>query len=977
MTPLRIELFGSLRVGCGDTPVSSVNTSRLQSLFAYLVLHCNTPLSRERLAFLLWPDSSEPQARTNLRQLLHHLRRALPPECRLLASDHQTVQWLRDASCSVDVWEFDQAVARGALDEAANLYSDDLLTGLYDDWIVPVRSRYRDALAGVLHQLALNAEQRLDFPSALRHAERLVAHDPLREAHHQLLIRLYAAADDRAGALRAYHQCMRLLRRELGVEPGAATRELFERVLKSGAPTRVAAEAPPTGAAAPQPMVGRRREQERLRAAWSAAASGGLRWAVILGEPGIGKSRLAEELLRSCARDGLAVARTRCYAGQGQVAFAPIAAWLRSEPLRAACAKVTTAQRRELARVLPEILDERAAAAPAPLADHRERLMFYESLNAAFGHAPKPMLLVIDDLQWCDADSFEWLDSLRRSASATQILVLGTARPEEVGRQHPLTRLLSEIRQSGELTEIALTPLDVVETAELAAQVKGASLPEALLAELYRGTQGNPLFVVESLRAGLGGATPARIHAVIAARLAQLSKPAYELVGLAAAVGRSFSFDLLAKATDWDEGSLNQALDELWQRRIIAGTGEEHGAAEYDFTHDRLREVAYQELGLVRRRFLHRRLARATEGQEAQVAAHYQAAGMAAEAIDAYCAAAAAARARYADTDAADLLRRALVLCGEFPENARRAARELELLVELGPVLVTTQGYATPEVGQTYARALELSRQSAESRHRFAALSGSWVHHIVRGRIGESQRRAEEFRRVAAATGDPALKLASHFVSASSLFHLGRLEESLHHVEAALAAYAGPSQSVLALFAGPDLGVSCGSYLGHILWHLGRREEGERAMERTFATSQTGRPFSIAIALNYRTMMDVFRGNSAGALAWSRDAAELCRKHQFVYYLAIAEILGGWAIAMEGDTGAGIGQLRKGIESFKATGSELRLPFYYALLAEAQMAAGRPGEAMANVAGAVAYQSRNGEVWAAARLERVQRALVI
>src|SRR6201999_2274234 len=133
--------------------------------------------------------------------------------------------------------------------------------------------------------LALASEQRRDFATAIRHAERLVAHDPLREAHHQLLIRLHAEGRDRAGALRAYHQCMSLLRRELGVEPGATTRELFERVLKSEAPAAAPKEAPPTTAAAPLPIVGRDRELKQLAAAWGAATSGGIRMAVILGEP--------------------------------------------------------------------------------------------------------------------------------------------------------------------------------------------------------------------------------------------------------------------------------------------------------------------------------------------------------------------------------------------------------------------------------------------------------------------------------------------------------------------------------------------------------------------------------------------------------------------------------------------------------------------------------------------------------------------
>lgn len=973
MAPLRIELFGSLRVFAGNALISTVNTARLQSLLAYLVLHCDTPVPRERFAFILWPDSTESQARTNLRQLLHHLRRALPPEYSPLDRDHHHLQWRRDPSCSADVWDFGAAIERGEWEEAARCYTDDLLSGLYDDWITPIRSEYRDRLADVLIRLSGECEQRRDFASAIRHAERLVAHDSLREAHHQTLIRVYGAAGDRASALRAYHQCMRLLRRELGVDPGPATRELFERILKSGAPAAAPTEAPPTASATPQPMVGRQREREQLRAARDAAIAGGMQWAFILGEPGIGKSRLAEQVCAEAAREGVAVARTRCYAGQGQVAYAPIADWLRSEPLRAARAQLNGPQWRELSRVLPEILEERPETpAPAPLADSHERLFFYESLNATFARAARPLLLSIDDLQWCDADSFEWLHSLARSTAASQILVLGTARAEELGREHAMNRLIRELKQRGEVVEIALAPLDEEETGALALQIGGGALSADRRNELYRSTRGNPLFVVESMRAGLGVSTPARIHAVISARLAQLSKSAYELAGIAAAVGRSFSFDLLAKAADWDEASLIQALDELWQRRIVEG----HGAAEYDFTHDRLREVAYQELSLVRRRFLHRRLARVIDGPGAQVAAHYEAAGMAQEAIDAYCAAAAEARERFADSEAAGMLTRALALCREFPETARRAEQELDLLATLGPSLVSTRGYAMPEVGETYARALELARQSAHNRHIFAALSGSWVHHIVSGQLQQSLEHAAEFLRIAALTGDEAMTIASHFVSGSSLFHLGRMEESRRHMEKVLAAQAGPSRSVLALFAGPDVGVFCRAYLGHLWWHLGDADRGETFMREALAAAEkVEHPFSMAIALDYRAILHVFRGESALALARAREAADLCRKHQFVYYLAMAEILHGWAWSMEGSAEEGCAQARLGIEALKATGAELRLPFYLGLLAEACAAAGRKGEAMAHIASALAYQSRNGEVWAARELAEIQSKL--
>jgi DNA-binding SARP family transcriptional activator/predicted ATPase len=989
---IRIELFGNLRIACDGQAVGSVNTNRLHSLLAYLVLNGGAPQSREQLAFRLWPESIESQARTNLRQLLHHLRRALPPEHCLLTSDNHTVQWPRDPSCSVDVLEFEAALSqaaaarargepapeRAALEEAARLYQDDLLPPLYDEWLQPKREQYRQQLFQALARLSALAEEQRDYPAAIHHAERLVAQDPLSEAHHQSLIRLHAANRDRASALRAYHQCMRVLRRELGVEPCAATRELFERVLKTETPVPVPTEAPPSASTAFLPLVGRKKEWEKLLECRRATVRRRPLFAVISGEPGIGKSRLAEELYASWTAEGLPAARTRCYASQGHMAYAPIAEWLRAKDVETARAQLSQAQLSELARVLPEILDAHPSLGrPRPLTESWERLHFYDSLNAAFGKTDKPLLLLIDDLQWCDTDSFEWLHSLFRSPAAARTLVLGTLRAEEAGRDHPYTRLFGTLQQADQAVEIPLLPLDAAETSELARQVSGKLNPDDL-GELYKATKGNPLFVVESLRAGLRNPADApRIHAVIAARLAQLSKPSYELAGMAGAIGRAFSFDLLAKATDWDEDSLSRALDELWQRRII----ESHGSAEYDFTHDRLREVAYSELSVVRRRYLHRRLARALqeiyagdlEGQSAQLAAHFEAAGMAEEAIERYRVAAVYNRQRYADAEASGLLRRALVLCRNLPESVQRMEQELELLVNLGAVLVTTHGYAMPEVGETYERALGLSRQLGEDNHIFAVLSGYWVFHVVRGALEQSLQVGQEFLERAGKSEVPALTMAGNLVMGSSLFHLGQPVAALRHIDAALALQPCGGHSVVSLFAGPDIGVFSGCYRAHLQWHLGRVEEAAASMQQALeAAAKVGHPFSRAIALNYSAMLHAFRGDSAGALVWAEQAVALCQAHQFAYYLSMAEILAGWAASMVGRVEEGPPQMRRGFERFRSTGAEIRLPFYLGLFAQTAALTGNFGEAMANLSNAFAFQSKNGEMWAASDLHRIQ-----
>jgi DNA-binding SARP family transcriptional activator len=1004
--PIRIELLGKLRFLVGTHPLPSIGTNRLQSLLAFLVLHNSAAQSREHLAFLLWPESAESQARTNLRQLLHHLRRALPVECSLLEAGNQAVRWRPDARCSVDVVEFETAATRGAeaekkgdfiasrqaFEEAARLYQDDLLPDLYDQWLEPKREQLRHQFAEVLSRLSALLDRAGDYSEAIRHATRLISLDPMRESSYQTLMRLHARNNDRSSALRVYHQCMRTLQRELGVSPSKATQDLFTQALKSEHPNTPPIEIP--SPAAPLPMVGRTKEWERLLDCWRRASQGGMHFALILGEPGIGKSRLTEELFQFCTRlPEVAVARAGCYVGQGQLAYGPIAEWLRAEPIRSLRAELPKPQLAELTRVLPEIMVEHSEiAAPQPLTESWQRRHFYEALHAAFRYDSTPLLLLIEDLHWCDRDSFEWLHSFFRSEAGGRTLVLGTARPEETDRDHPLASLVNDLRQSGQLSEFPLAPLSVAEATTLAIQTSTQECDPAFLSAIYEITKGNPLFVVESVRDQVGRppwsaggppaalsvkATPSRIQAVIAARLAQLSPSAYEMAGLASTIGRPFSFDLLAKATDWDEDSLSSALEELWQRRIIGGS------SSYDFTHNLLREVAYEELSPVRRRSWHRRVARAleelygsgVESVSSWLAVQYEAAGMAEEAIRSYRAAAEVAKRRFADTEAASLLRRGLVLCQDFPESPKRDRQELELLVELGPALVTTHGYAAMEAGETYDRGLLLSRRSDDRTHSFSLLSGAWSFHAVRGHLEESKRLGQQCIDAPNGPGGEriaAVEMAGHFLLGISLFHLGDLAGSRTQMELAQLPYSGPTHPALALFAGPDIRVSCRSYLSQLHWQFGDAGQSEDKSKESIALArELAHPFALAIALDYATMLDVFRLDCTRAFARANEASDLCRKHGFAYYGAWAEILAGWAAAVEGDPSAGLVRLRHGLDQLKATGAELRLPFYYGLLAEVCKLAGHVGEALANVATGFAFQSKNGELWCAPELHRI------
>ncbi len=690
---LHIHLLGDFHLAYNSTSVTSVNAARLQSLLAYLVLHRSAPQPRHYLAFLFWPDSTEAQARTNLRNLLHLLRHALPDADRFLHIDTQTLQWRADAPFTLDVADFegamaqaeqaeqagDQAAVQIALEKAVTLYQGDLLTSCYDDWILAERERLSQAFIGALERLILLLEEQRDYRAAIEHAQRLLRHDPLHEATYRYLMRLYALSGNRAGALRAYHTCATVLQRELAVEPSPATREAYERLLQTDA-LPAPSPAPPARQAALSPLVGRHQEWMQLQAAWQAASAGRPHFVLVTGEAGIGKTRLAEDLVQWADRQGIATASARCYAAEGGLTYAPVVAWLRARPLP----PLEPVWRSEIARLLPELLVEQPdLPPPGPLTEAWQRQRLFEALNRAILGGSQPLLLMIDALQWCDRDTLEWLHYLLRHDTQARLLVVGTCRLEEMGDDHPLAPLLRALRHNEQLTEIKLGLLDEADTAALAANLVRQELDPDLAACLYRETEGSPLFVVEIVRSGLPVGDqdpepgewetvcwpeplPSRVKAALMARLAQLSPPARELAGVAATIGREFTFAVLARASDSDEDTLVRALDELWQRRIVR----EQGAEAYDFGHDKLRQAAYATLSAARRRLLHRKVAQALEAVyagdleavSAQVAAHYEHAGQPEQAIPYYQRAAEVARRIYANEEAVRYERRALAL---------------------------------------------------------------------------------------------------------------------------------------------------------------------------------------------------------------------------------------------------------------------------------------------------------------------------
>jgi predicted ATPase len=253
-----------------------------------------------------------------------------------------------------------------------------------------------------------------------------------------------------------------------------------------------------------------------------------------------------------------------------------------------------------------------------------QRQRLFEAVAHAVTSARPPLLLVLDDIQWCDAETLEWLHYLLRSCGPARLLVVATLRIEEIQAVHALASWQHSLQRMGTLYQIPLGPLNRAETAQLAALVADQPLEPAANDRLYRQTEGHPLFVVEMTRAGADPAhmqppspdsadalaaplpvapLPLGMRSVIESRLNQLSPSSRELINLAAVIGRQFTLDVLSTAGGADALALADGLDEALQCRIIR----EQGIDGYDFSHDRIREAAYTTLSHVRRRLLHGR----------------------------------------------------------------------------------------------------------------------------------------------------------------------------------------------------------------------------------------------------------------------------------------------------------------------------------------------------------------------------------
>jgi DNA-binding SARP family transcriptional activator len=944
----QIRLLGQFEVRVGDVVIPPLESVRAESVLAYLLLHRAVAVSRQRLALLFWPDSTDAQARTNLRHVLHTLRGRLPDADRHLEITPRTLRWRSSPPYRLDAAVFEQLLTPGAtgppvgdretvLREAVGLYVGDLLEGCDDEWLLGERERLRLRLRDALAELAGLCEIRGEVAEAITHAERLLRDDPLREATYQQLMRLHAARGDRARALRIYHTCSSILAGELGVEPAAETAAAYEALLPRAPEGQPAVVAQVAGQ-----LVGRRGERAQLVAVWRSTEAGHAQFVLVHGEPGVGKTRLVEDLRAWCARRGGATAEARCYAAEGALAYGPVIAWLRSEALRTRRHRLDRARLTELARLLPELLVETPDLEhPGALPESEQRHRMFEAVSAAVFAVTGPLLLVVDDVQHVDRETCQLLHFLLRIQPAARLLVVATARREDLDGDHPLQGLLVGLRARERLSEIELGPLSRAEATELAEALIGAALGDHDAHRLYRETEGNPLFVVEALRAGWTAGRPLspRVQSVIAARLDQLSGQARDLVGVAATIGRDFNADVLAAAAGVDQDIVVRGLDELWRRRIIREQSGGAVGATYDFSHDKIRQVAYVDVSPARRRLLHLRIASVLERADtsdagaSQIAAHYDRAGATEQAVAWYRRAAAAAQQLHAGGPAVRQLNRALGLLRSMPPSAKRDAVELEVHTALLVPLISLTGYLSPALSASQQRARELTGAAGADPGppllRSLALSA-----MTSGAFQETTRFGHLLRVTGERDADDVLVVEAAYLLGIASFWEADFPAARRHFTRAVERYQPDSRRSHLLHYGQDPKVVCLSRLANTLWFLGEPHAAVEARSAALAwAEEIDHPLSRGIALTFAAVLALDMGNEQDLRMYVAQHETYARRppHQWM-----AAAFNGYIAVLDGDTSAGVAAISAAV---RRTRDEPAAPGQHAITCRILLAA--------------------------------------
>ncbi len=751
-------------------------------------------------------------------------------------------------------------------------------------------------------------------------------------------------------------------------------------------------------------LVGRDTERMLLLDRWQRVVDSEGQVVLLSGEPGIGKSRLTHALRLSVESEPHTLLQFQCSPHHVNSAFHPLIEHIqrasgvsRGDTSEANLDKLevwlgdTSQSIADAAPLIAALLSipNLDRYPPLNLSPQRQKEKTIEVLADRFGRLAfhNPVLLIFEDMHWADPTTLDVMGAVVDAAPGTAMLVVMTYRPE----------FTSPWRGRGHVTSHSLTRLGKRQVMEIVEDVTGGeSLPDGLLNEIVEKTDGVPLFVEELtktvIEAGcmegavdhysahgprLPLAVPSTLQDSLVARLDRLAE-VKNVAQVAAAIGREFSYEILAELSPLDGSPLEDALEQLERAELIYRRGVTPEAT-YSFKHALVRDAAYDSLLKPRREQLHAKLAavlvqRFPETGSLQpelLAHHYAAAGLTSEAVDYWQRAAQRSLEHSAYPEALAHLDLALGLLKGHPELERRLQRELEVEVARGGVLMATQGYLASETGHAFARARLLAREAGDPRQSFRVLRGLHGIHFVKAELDEALEVANECLRMAEAGDDSQPLSLAHRLVGQTLCMSGTLTSARGHLEQALELDSGSrSSEVASLVHGGGHRLMAHAFLAQVLWMRGFPDRALTLARQgvTEAEAQYG-AFAVTANMFFLCWIHGWRGDFDALNELTERMGRLASEHEISEWVKAGGLFPDWPELASGDPGRAAVLARQRLEVVRRP-SGIMTPFKLGLLAEA-LAMGGDGMALETIDEALALAGR-GERWSDSELVRIK-----
>ena len=760
-------------------------------------------------------------------------------------------------------------------------------------------------------------------------------------------------------------------------------------------------------------FVGRERERSALRRLLERVLGGGGGVAMIGGALGVGKTRIAAEFAAEASARGFVTLVGSCYDRENSLPFNPFV-----EILESAMAQSTSQDAfrealgndaGEMARLMPQ-LRRLFPDIPPPLelSPEQSRRILFNAVVELLGRtaASGPLLLLFEDLHWADEGTLSLLNHIARSISKVPVLILGTYRDNEIDSAGPLAQILDELLRIHMLDRISLRGLPLTAVAEMIRALSGKEPPQDVVNLIYSGTDGNPFFVEELFRHLLERGklmdesgefrrdlnlaeidVPQTLRLVIGRRLARLSDDARKILGPAAVIGRSFTFELLEASAGIDADSLLDCVEEVEKTGLIYSTLG-YPEASFQFSHELIRNAVLSDLSAPRRQRLHLNVvsgiervhANALEDQAGNLAHHLWQAGRAADpdkTIHFLALAAQQALQQSAYEGALRYFENALELLKVLPYSQERARRELDIRIDYGLALLATKGWYAPEMGSTYRRAHELCQSLGDDLRLFPVLSGLWSYHLVRGEHTMAMSYTDEMTRLAPRMQNDGMLVQADWASGCSRFFKGQFTEAHASLERGHGSYDQERHRALAFQFGQDPCVSCHCFDAMTLWILGYPDQAERkAQEAIRLARELEYPFTLTWCLSMIGKYYSMRHDYAGAERVITEGLALTKEYGFSFF---AESLLAYRVIGSAAQGK-IDQLTAGggnPDGFSAAGYELAHTWARSAIAEALGNLGQLDIGLTLLAEARELMERNDERYVESEIHRIHGELTL